>query len=86
MNNDFSEALAIAQMAIQERIDEKLNYANQELRAANEKLYDANRELHAAKEELRQANEELRRIPSQRRSLRGTKIHWSSLWDSLRKE
>lgn len=90
MNCGFSEALTIAQAAIQERIDTKLAFDRdvlEELHAANEineKLYDANRELHAANEELREANEELRRILSQRRS--GTKIHWSFLWDSLRKE
>jgi len=87
MNNDFSEALAIAQAAIQERIDTKWAFDRDvidKVYEINEKLYDANQELHAANEELREANEELRRILSQRRS--GTKVHWSSLWDSLRKE
>ena len=87
MNCGFSEALTIAQAAIQERIDTKLAFDRdvlEELHAANEELHAANEELREANEELREANEELRRILSQRRS--GTKIHWSSLWDSLRKE
>ena len=84
MNCAFSEALAIAQAAIQERIDTRYNVLedvyeiNEKLYEANEELYEANEELRAANEELRAANEELRRILAPR------KIR--NIWDYLRKE
>ena len=70
MNCAFSEALAIAQAAIQERIDTRYNVL--------EDVYEINEELRAANEELRAANEELRRILAPR------KIR--NIWDYLRKE
>jgi|TARA_B110000211_G_C14044193_1_gene538163 hypothetical protein len=77
MNCAFSEALAIAQAAIQERIDTRYNVL-EDVYEINEKLYEANEELRAANEELRAANEELRRILAPR------KIR--NIWDYLRKE
>jgi len=77
MNCAFSEALAIAQAAIQERIDTRYNVL-EDVYEINEELRAANEELRAANEELRAANEELRRILAPR------KIR--NIWDYLRKE